>query len=232
MRVRHNVDFNIVASGFVYNFFDESIFVICLWNSLNISIDSFILGILKHELATSFEKVVEQQVCISESENVVWGPNYQTSNDDGIRYPHRNGYKKHIVVNLYSSEDGHEKFNQLLTRELCRESVSGTECDSKKITIDYIDEKLRKLYGDLPDPDLAVYFGNVCCTTGFMPWQIRLTEFIPISYKLPSLTFEKYVRVLYKYAKCEQRFGKWSEVCASMREREREKDKNYLHKNI
>lgn len=145
---------------------------------------------------------------VSEGENIVWGPNYQTPTGDGIRYPHRNGFKKHIVVNLYSSEDSQEKFNQLLTGEGCKESAISAIHDSKQITIDYIDEKLSKLYGDFPDPDLALYFGNVCCTTGLMPWQIRLTEFIPISYKLSSLTLNKYVRVLYQYAKCEQRFGK------------------------
>jgi dehydrodolichyl diphosphate syntase complex subunit NUS1 len=111
-------------------------------------------------------------------------------------------------VNLYSSEDAPAKFDELLMQELCNESTGSAICKSKKITIDYIDEKLRKLYGEINDPDLAVYFGNTCCTMGFMPWQIRLTEFVPISYKIQSLSLEKYLRVLYKYAKCEQRFGK------------------------
>lgn len=147
----------------------------------------------------------------TDSENIVWGPNHQTPSDDnGISFPHRNGYKKHIVVNLYSSEDGHAKFDQLLTQELCRDNYDASAmCDSKQITIDKVDETLSKLYGLMPDPDLAVFFGTTCCTMGFMPWQIRLTEFIQLSYKLHNLSLDKYLRVLYKYAKCEQRFGKW-----------------------
>lgn len=147
----------------------------------------------------------------SDTENIVWGPNHQTPSDNtGIKFPHRNGYKKHIVVNLYSSEDGHAKFDQLLTHELCRDNNnSSTMCDSKQITIDKVDETLSKLFGHMPDPDLAVFFGTTCCTMGFMPWQIRLTEFIQLSYKLHNLSLDKYLRVLYKYAKCEQRFGKW-----------------------
>lgn len=139
----------------------------------------------------------------SDNENIVWGPNHQTSSD--IKFPHRNGYKKHIVVNLYSSEDGHAKFDQVLTQQLCSDKESAS---TKQITIDQVDDTMNKLYGLIPDPDLAVFFGTTCCTMGFMPWQIRLTEFIQLSYKLHSLSVEKYLKVLYKYAKCEQRFGK------------------------
>lgn len=139
----------------------------------------------------------------SDSENIVWGPNYQFSSD--IKFPHRNGYKKQIVVNLYSAEDGHAKFDRVLTQQLSSDKESAS---TKQITIDQVDETMNKLYGFIPDPDLAVFFGKTCCTMGFMPWQIRLTEFIQISYKLQNLSVEKYLRVLYKYGKCEQRFGK------------------------
>lgn len=166
-----------------------------------------LLGIIKTELSTPFYKSIEQHMQKNDSENIVWGPNYQAPKDSstGIKFPHRNGYKKHIVVNLYSSDDGHAKFDQLLTQEFCDASAT---YDSKQITIEKVDETLSKLYGLMPDPDLAVFFGTTCCTMGFMPWQIRLTEFIRISYKLHNLSLEKYLRVLYKYAKCEQRFGK------------------------
>lgn len=166
-------------------------------------------GVLKHELASSFHKLIQQQdVKGNESEHIVWGPDYQSSLDRGIMYPHRNGYQKHIVVNLYSSEDGQVKFSKLLTQELCSEGFVEEKCDSKNITIDYIDDKLQKLYGGVPDPELAIYFGSACCTAGFLPWQIRLTEFFPISFKIRSLSLDHYIRVLYKYAKCEQRLGK------------------------
>lgn len=167
-----------------------------------------ILGIVKHQLASSFHKAIEQSANKSESENIVWGPNYQTPSKDGIRFPPRNGYKRHIIVNLYSSEDGHAKFNELLTQGFRSDKKVGAIADSKSITIESIDDELSRICGHFPEPDLGVFFGSYCCTMGYMPWHIRLTEFIPISNKLHNLSLDKFLRVLYKYAKCEQRFGK------------------------
>lgn len=144
---------------------------------------------------------------MNESEKIVWGPDCPKTIDGAIKYPQRNGYTRYIVVNLYSSDDCHEQFNQLLTQELCPFSRKRSACKSSEITVDLIDERLSKLPGYLPDPELAVFFGTFCCTQGFFPWQIRLTEFIQISYTQESLTLQKYLDVLYKYAKCQQRFG-------------------------
>lgn len=161
-----------------------------------------ILGVLKHQLSKNFYENIEHRLNISVNENVVWGPHYQLTPVDGrIKFPHRNGYKKHIVINLYSSHDSYETFNQMLTHEL-------NKTPSQQITIDLVDEKLKGLYGCIPDPELAIYFGNNTCTSGFLPWHMRLTEFIQIAYKLHHLSLDKYLDVLYKYAKCEQRFGK------------------------
>jgi hypothetical protein len=172
---------------------------------INISVISF-LGIIKHELSSSFQKSIQQLSNTDDSENIVWGPDHQKPAEDGsIRFPHRNGYKRHIIVNLFSSDDGHAKFDQLLTREMCQDSKKRK---NQQITINEVDEKLSKMFGNMPEPDLAIFFGSVCCTMGFMPWHIRLTEFIQISHKLRDLSLDKYLRVLYKYAKCEQRFGK------------------------
>lgn len=167
----------------------------CMWHN------SFILGVLKHKLSKDFYENIEHRLNISGNENIVWGPHYQVLLDGSIKFPHRNGYKKHIVINLYSSHDSYGTFNQLLTHEL-------SKTPSQQITIDLVDEKLKKLYGNIPDPELAIYFGNSTCTAGFLPWHMRLTEFIQIAYKLHHLSLDKYLRVLYKYAKCEQRFGK------------------------
>jgi dehydrodolichyl diphosphate syntase complex subunit NUS1 len=157
--------------------------------------------------------MIQQQLDISDDENVVWGPHYQDTSSP-IKFPHRNGYKRHIIINLYSSRDSYGAFNRLLTEELCKktrnfddETLNKTQ-SSRVITIESVDDKLSKLYGDMPDPELALFFGKTTCTAGFLPWHIRLTEFIQISYKLHHLSLDKFIRVLYKYAKCEQRFGK------------------------
>lgn len=164
---------------------------------------TFVLGILKHQLSRRFLETIQEQLDVnSNNENVVWGPDcYQTMNDGCIKFPHRNGYRKHIVINLYSSQDSYGAFNQLLTHDL-------SKTPSQQISIDLVEEKLSKLYGNIPDPELAIYFGNSTCTSGFLPWHIRLTEFIQISYKIHYLSIDKYLRVLYKFARCEQRFGK------------------------
>lgn len=159
----------------------------------------YFLGILKHQLASSFHETVQKQLDISSNENVVWGPDCYR--DGSIKFPHRNGYRKHIVINLYSSHDSYGTFNQLLTHDL-------SKTPSQQISIDLVEEKLSKLFGSLPDPELAVYFGNSTCTSGFLPWHMRLTEFFQISYKPHYLSLDKYLRVLYKFARCEQRFGK------------------------
>lgn len=164
-------------------------------------------GILKHRLASSFHRVIRDKLNISDNENIVWGPNHQTSSSSDIKFPHRNGYKRHIVINLYSSEDSYGMFGRLLKNET-KNIDEEPPLDSKTITIEQVDKRLGRLFGHIPDPELAVYFGNVSCTAGLLPWHIRLTEFIQISYKQQHLSLDKYLRVLYKYAKCEQRLGK------------------------
>lgn len=149
-------------------------------------------------------KQIEQHEYKDDSVKIIWGPHYQIPSEEGIKFPKRNDYKKQIIVNLYSSDDGQERFNDLLTLE-CHDKLKNAEAEN--LTIDYIDSKLGKLYG-CSDPDLAIFFGSFCCTMGFLPWHIRLTEFIPISNRLHNISLDKYLQVLYKYGKCEQRFGK------------------------
>ncbi|CAL8121986.1 unnamed protein product [Orchesella dallaii] len=57
------------------------------------------------------------------------------------------------------------------------------------------------------EPDLLLILGNVKSTLGFLPWHIRLTEI----HWLPSLKRVEicdFLTSFYKYAKCQQRFGK------------------------
>jgi dehydrodolichyl diphosphate syntase complex subunit NUS1 len=171
-----------------------------LYVALIISLNYFLLGILKHQLSRNFYDTIQKQLDVNSNENVVWGPDYHQTTGE-IKFPHRNGYRRHIIINLYSSQDSYGSFNQLLTHDL-------RKTPSNQISIDLVDERLNKLFGNIPDPELAVYFGNSTCTSGFLPWHIRLTEFIQISYKLNYLSLDKYLRVLYKFARCEQRFGK------------------------
>lgn len=92
--------------------------------------------------------------------------------------------------------------------ELCRkfsESIKGGTLSVDQINIEFVDSQLREEFNQMPDPDLALYTGDYCCTYGFLPWHIRLTEFIPIG---QNLVMQNFLAVLYKYAKKEQRYGK------------------------
>lgn len=59
----------------------------------------------------------------------------------------------------------------------------------------------------IPDPDLVLYTGALCCTFGLLPWQIRLCEFIQLSVH-HNININCYLGALHKYNKCDQRFGK------------------------
>lgn len=159
-------------------------------------------GIIKYELSHALHQLVQEKLTSKGDDNIVWGPDFTDNNY--TRFPHRNGYKKHIIINLYSSEDSFGMFKKLLRNSPCDDKP----LTSENVTIDKVDRQLSDLFGNIPDPELAVYFGNFTCTSGLFPWQIRLTEFIPISFKQQHLSLDEFLRVLYKYAKCEQRLGK------------------------
>uniref|UniRef100_A0A3B5API9 ditrans,polycis-polyprenyl diphosphate synthase [(2E,6E)-farnesyldiphosphate specific] n=1 Tax=Stegastes partitus TaxID=144197 RepID=A0A3B5API9_9TELE len=59
---------------------------------------------------------------------------------------------------------------------------------------------------NIPDPELVLKFGPVNSTLGFLPWHIRLTEFI----SLPShrdVSYDDVLDALQRYASCQQRLG-------------------------
>lgn len=90
-----------------------------------------------------------------------------------------------------------------VSRALCRSEPAD-------ITIPLVDAtvgQLQQSHG-LPDPELAFYFDEHCCTYGLSPWQIRLTEFVRLERDVADVQLGSYLRALCKYAKCEQRFGK------------------------
>lgn len=78
-------------------------------------------------------------------------------------------------MNIFSLSDGKGALVEL-TKSLCKSAVSG-HMSAANINQDLIDERLRTEL-DIPDPELALICGDVCSTYGFLPWQIRVTEFV------------------------------------------------------
>lgn len=131
---------------------------------------------------------------------------------DGSKYSVEflsNGSDKHNVVScrptvkVLSPEDGKQSIVQA-AQQICR-SVENKERSSKDISVSMLDVLLRESK-NLPDPELVLKFGPVNSTLGFLPWHIRLTEFI----SLPShrdVSYDDVLDALQRYASCQQRLG-------------------------
>ncbi|KAF7208932.1 dehydrodolichyl diphosphate synthase complex subunit nus1 [Nothobranchius furzeri] len=107
------------------------------------------------------------------------------------------------MLKVLSPEDGKHSIVQA-ARKLCH-SVENKERSSKDISVSMLDDLLRESK-NIPDPELVVKFGPVNSTLGFLPWHIRLTEFI----SLPShrnVSYEDLLGVLQRYSSCQQRLG-------------------------
>ncbi|XP_029281134.1 dehydrodolichyl diphosphate synthase complex subunit nus1 [Cottoperca gobio] len=117
-------------------------------------------------------------------------------------------HQHHVVscrptVKVLSPEDGKQSIVQA-AQQLCR-SVENKERSSKDISVSMLDLLLRESK-NVPDPELVVKFGPVDSTLGFLPWHIRLTEFI----SLPShrnVSYEDLLGVLQRFGACQQRLG-------------------------
>lgn len=109
------------------------------------------------------------------------------------------------VVNFLSPEDGKQGLVSL-SRSI-GESVRRRDLFPSDVSIELLDSRLQASSGYVPDPDLAVYFGEVCSTYGLLPWQIRLTEFLPLERRLEDSNEQHFVQCLHRFAKCEQRMG-------------------------
>lgn len=110
--------------------------------------------------------------------------------------------QKHDAIFRYMDP----KLNASLVSRACQQLCSSGVLP-KDINIPLVDESIRRLLPNYPDPDLAIYFDDRCCTYGLSPWHIRLTEFAQVKLDA-SLKVDSYLNVLYRYSKCEQRFGK------------------------
>lgn len=122
---------------------------------------------------------------------------------------YRNGLEKSIEVVVISSEDGKPLLADVC-KELCatknsldiREALNNNDVLGSKIT-----SVLQKRLDNLPDPELAIILDKTMCTYGFLPWNTSFTEFHRID-TANYFNVRSFANILYKFSKCEQRFGK------------------------
>lgn len=140
-----------------------------------------------------------------ESEQIVWTPQLKTAS--GL-LPPRNGYRRRVVVSFFSPDDGKRQL-AATARTISNQLRTGSVSSPAAITVELVDQRLQNQVHHIPDPELAVYFGSICSTYGMLPWQIRLTEFLPLeASSLGDVKVNHFLSCLYRFAKCEQRFGK------------------------
>ncbi|KAJ9592655.1 hypothetical protein L9F63_015670 [Diploptera punctata] len=138
-------------------------------------------------------------------EKIVWG---KKTNTNGILNKNgtKNGFKatKKICINIFSLSDGKGSIVEL-TKSLGQSVLAG-HLKTSDIDQELIDKKLLSEF-NIPDPELALYCGDTCSTYGFLPWQIRVTEFLHMSTH-HKIKMKDFIHILEKYGKCVQRFGK------------------------
>lgn len=114
-----------------------------------------------------------------------------------------NGTKHKTKIQLLSYEDGKRRIVSL-AQDLANAVTSGV-LEAKEIDVTLLSDKLQ--LEDIPDPDLAFVCGHTFSTYGFLPWHIRITEFILIP-SHHNIQVKDFVNLLKRFSKCEQRFGK------------------------
>lgn len=116
----------------------------------------------------------------------------------------KNGYKQDISIEFLDSLENKMHLNNVC-RRMCTPGPHAIK--SSDVSISFVDQQFNKELQCAADPELAFFFGEICCTYGLSPWQIRLTEFAAIVIR-PHIGVDSFLSGLYMYSKCEQRFGK------------------------
>ncbi|KAL7740258.1 hypothetical protein ACLKA6_014520 [Drosophila palustris] len=123
-----------------------------------------------------------------------------------------NGAKHYAQLQVYQigTADGHA-----LIADVCRELYENRSTPQvqellkeRQALTDGISAMLSKRLGFVvPEPELGIIFSRLTCIYGLLPWHVRFTEFHT---HRSGCYFDakSFAKVLYKYARCEQRWGK------------------------
>ncbi|XP_078375677.1 dehydrodolichyl diphosphate synthase complex subunit Nus1-like [Oculina patagonica] len=109
-----------------------------------------------------------------------------------------------VCISLLSEHDGKGDIVEA-AREFCR-GIQTKHRAPKEMEPDLLNSILKATYG-IPDPELAFKFGDAQMIMGYLPWQTRLTEFLPLRTHI-SIDYSTFLSSLRRFGCCQQRFGK------------------------
>lgn len=132
--------------------------------------------------------------------NLFYDPSTKNLSHGSVIY--KNGVQHSMSLNILDPRQS--KFQM---SEACRRIAESGE-STQQLSINSIDKTISELEDYVTDPELGLYFDDVCCTYGLLPWQLRLTEFFKVDF-YSSLNVTHFTDALYCYSRVEQRFGKW-----------------------
>lgn len=171
------------------------VFFVYFFHSLTIvSFIHFRAGILVSNNHKVYEYLARWR---KDNDKICWNTNNRGICGSQVVY--KNGQKKELSVNFLSPRECKPKI-----ADVCRTMAIDKSLRSEQITIAKVHERCASIVN--PDPDAAIYFGDICSTYGYLPWHIRLTEFFPIKSQ-HTMTVYSFLETLFKFSKCEQRFG-------------------------
>ena len=150
---------------------------------------SYYLGVLQKNQGFIKKKLHEIEPLLSQ--NIEWSNHLNKENGKiqtivvtstpttGTMYTNQiistqNGINK-VKIQILSYTDGKDKI-VAETKSLAKK-IDSNNLQENDITSELLDEKLS-LNRKIPDPDLAIVFGETMCTYGFLPWQSKITQFL------------------------------------------------------
>lgn len=106
------------------------------------------------------------------------------------------------------------KHGRPLIAEICRDLYKQRHTkdvenllQQRALLMERIDSELKSRLNGISDPELGIIFHGHTCTFGVLPWQTRFTEFYTVETGR-YFNVEMFAKVLYRYSRCEQRWGK------------------------
>lgn len=153
---------------------------------------SFIVGMFLGR-RQQFLKYLEKE------KNLFYDPSSKNISHGSIVY--KNGVRHSMSLNILDP-----RLSKFQMSDLCKQIAQSGE-STNHLSIDSVDKTISESEQYVIDPELGLYFDDVCCTFGLLPWQLRLTEFHQVKF-YSKINVTHFLDALYIYSKCEQRFGK------------------------